>query len=147
MLAYISEIIQRANICLFTVNKKATRRSYILKQNLQFYAAGFLSMYDLLVTLLLTLNRHLTTEYHNSTTWIYLSKVDDGNTKKMCEICLKLTRKTLERCRSGVFTINFELITHNVLGFPLLTLSLQTSLLQTGPCHSKTVKVGKIKVR
>ena len=30
---------------------------------------------------------------------IYLSKVNNGNTRVMCEICSKLTIKTPERCR------------------------------------------------
>ena len=45
----------------------------------------------------------------------------------MCEICWKLTIKTLERRhwhRSGVFIVNFEQISHiAALLFPLLTLS------------------------
>ena len=42
----------------------------------------------------------------------YLLKVSDGNTRTMCEICSKLTIKT----------VNFEQILHIVLMFPLLTL-------------------------
>ena len=41
----------------------------------------------------------------------YLLKVNNKNTRKKCEICLKLTIKTLERpclhC-SGVFIVNFD---------------------------------------
>ena len=45
----------------------------------------------------------------------------------MCEIYSKLTRKTPESqwCRSGVFIVNFEKISHIVLVFPLLTLNKQ----------------------
>ena len=42
---------------------------------------------------------------------IYLLQVNDRNTKTRCEICSKLTVKTLERRqwrRSGVFIVNFE---------------------------------------
>ena len=42
---------------------------------------------------------------------IYLLKVNNRNTKKRCELCSKLTIKTLERhdvVRSDVFIVNFE---------------------------------------
>ena len=38
-------------------------------------------------------------------------KVNNRNTRTICEICSKLTIKTPElcqRCRSGVFIVNFE---------------------------------------
>ena len=41
----------------------------------------------------------------------------------MCKICLKLTVKTPEQCGSGVFIVNFEQISHNILVFPLLALN------------------------
>ena len=56
----------------------------------------------------------------------YIFKVNDRNIRTMCEICLKLTIKIAERrhCRrSGIFTVNFEHISHLVLVFLLLTLS------------------------
>ena len=45
---------------------------------------------------------------------IYLFKVTIRNTKKRCEIYLKLTLKILKRYirRSGVFTDNFEHTSH-----------------------------------
>ena len=55
---------------------------------------------------------------------IYLRKVSNRNTKTRCEICSKLTINTPERrqwCRSGVFIVNFEHISHLVLVFLLLT--------------------------
>ena len=57
---------------------------------------------------------------------IDLLKVNNRNTKTRCEICSKLTIKTPERRqwrRSGVFTVNFEHISHLVLVFLLITLS------------------------
>ena len=55
---------------------------------------------------------------------IYFFKVNNENTRTMCEICSKLTTtKTPERShwrRSGVFVVNFEQISHNVVVFPLL---------------------------
>ena len=48
---------------------------------------------------------------------IYLFKVKHGNARTVCEICSKLTIKT----RSGVLIVKFELISHIVLVFPLLT--------------------------
>ena len=40
-----------------------------------------------------------------SPTNIYLAIVNNGNTRKRCEICSKLIIKTPERCRSSVFII------------------------------------------
>ena len=57
-----------------------------------------------------------------------LVKVNNRNTKTRCEICSKLTIKTLERrqlCYSGVFIVNFRYILHVVLVFLLLNLSKQ----------------------
>ena len=53
---------------------------------------------------------------------IYLSKVNNGNTKAMCEICSKLTIKKSERrqwCRSVVFIVNFEQISRVASLLPL----------------------------
>ena len=54
---------------------------------------------------------------------IYLFQAHNGNTRTMCEICLKLTIKTPEqrRRRSGVFIVKCEQNSHMVLVFPLLT--------------------------
>ena len=49
---------------------------------------------------------------------IYLFKVDNGNTKTVCEICLKLRRKVPEH--NGLFIVNFEQILYMVLLFSLL---------------------------
>ena len=54
---------------------------------------------------------------------IYLFKVSNRSTRKKCEICPKLTIKTLERRQSGVFIVNFEYTLHLFLVFLLLTLS------------------------
>ena len=43
----------------------------------------------------------------NFSTNIYLFIVNNGNTRKMCEICLKLTIKSPQR-RSTVFIVNFK---------------------------------------
>ena len=59
---------------------------------------------------------------------IYLFKVNNKNTRKRCEICSKLTIKTPERRHwggSGVFTVNFEHISHLFLEYLLLTLNKQ----------------------
>ena len=56
---------------------------------------------------------------------IYLFKVSKGNTRKRCEICLKLTTKTLQQRRSVVFLVNFKHISHLFLVLLLLTLSKQ----------------------
>ena len=55
----------------------------------------------------------------------YMLKVNNRDTRKICEICSKLTIKTPERCHcrcSGVFIVNLEHISHLVLVFLLLTL-------------------------
>ena len=58
--------------------------------------------------------------------WLnYLFKVNNGNTRTMCEIYSKLTKKTPKRRqwrRSGIFVVNFEQISHIVLVLPFLTL-------------------------
>ena len=53
---------------------------------------------------------------------IYSFKVRNGKIKAMCEICSKLTIKTLGR-RSGVFITNLEQFSHIVLVFLLLSLN------------------------
>ena len=57
----------------------------------------------------------------------YLLKVNNRNTRNICEICSKLTIKTSKRShskpRSGVFIINFEHILHLFLVFLLFTLN------------------------
>ena len=58
---------------------------------------------------------------------IYLFKVNNGNTRKKCEICSKLTIKTPEQRRSGVFIVNFEHISQLFLVF-LLCLKLPSKL-------------------
>ena len=58
---------------------------------------------------------------------IYLLKVNNRNTRTKCEIFSKLTIKTPKRhqwCRSGVFIVNFEHISHLFLVFLLLTLKM-----------------------
>ena len=55
---------------------------------------------------------------------VYLLKVNNRNTRKRCEICSKLTMKIPERRRSGIFTVNFEHISHLFLVFPLLSLNM-----------------------
>ena len=53
-----------------------------------------------------------------------LSKLNNRNTRKRCEICLKLTTETQKRQwrRYGIFSVNFEHISHFLLVFLLLTL-------------------------
>ena len=58
---------------------------------------------------------------------IYLLKVNYRTTRTRCEICLKLIIKIPERCqwrRSGIFIVNFELISNLILVFLLLTLNM-----------------------
>ena len=57
---------------------------------------------------------------------IYSFKVNNGNTRTMCENCSNSTVKTPEQrhfCRSGVFIVNVEQISHILMVFPLLTLN------------------------
>ena len=58
---------------------------------------------------------------------VCLLKVNNRNTRARCEICSKLTTKTPERrqwCRSGIFIVSFEHISHLVLVFLVLTLNM-----------------------
>ena len=58
---------------------------------------------------------------------IYLLKVNNRNTRAMCEICSKLTIKAPERRQwrhSGIIIVNFEHISHLVLVFLLLILNI-----------------------
>ena len=58
---------------------------------------------------------------------ISLLKVNNGNTRKISEICSKLTINTPEQRQwhhSSVFIVNFEHISHLVLLFLLLTLDM-----------------------
>ena len=53
---------------------------------------------------------------------IYLFKVNNGNTRTVCEISSKLIINIPERhsqCRSDVFVVNFEHISFIALVFPL----------------------------
>ena len=54
----------------------------------------------------------------------YLLKVKNRNTRTRCEICSKLTTKTPEWRRSGVFIANSKHISHLILVFLLLTLNM-----------------------
>ena len=57
---------------------------------------------------------------------IYVLKVNNSNTRTMCEICSELTRNTPEQRyqgRSGVFIVNFQQISPIVLVFLLFTLN------------------------
>ena len=47
----------------------------------------------------------------NSLANIYLSILNNSNTTKRCEICLKFTKKSRQR-RSTVFIVNFEHISY-----------------------------------
>ena len=58
---------------------------------------------------------------------IYLLKVNNRNTRTRCETSSKLTIKTPERRHwrhSGIFIVNFELVSHLVLVFLSLTLNM-----------------------
>ena len=54
----------------------------------------------------------------NDPSGIFLFKGNIGNIKAMCKICSKLTIQTLERYRSSIFIVNFDV----VLVFSLITL-------------------------
>ena len=53
---------------------------------------------------------------------IYLFKFNNRNTRKSCEICLKLKVEKPHWRRSGVFIVNFEHILHLFVVFLLLNL-------------------------
>ena len=69
---------------------------------------------------------------------IYLFKVNNGNSRKTCEICSKLTIKTQERghLRSGIFIVNFEHISHLFLGVSIVDFEqVNVSWVTSGFCH------------
>ena len=58
---------------------------------------------------------------------IYIFKVNNANTRKRCEICSKVTIKTLDRLhwrRSDIFVVKFGDISYLLLIFVLLTLNM-----------------------
>ena len=64
--------------------------------------------------------------FWNNPAGIYLVKVNHRNARTRCEICSKLTIKTLERRQwrcSGALVVNFQPVSYLVLMFLLLTLS------------------------
>ena len=65
---------------------------------------------------------YLLTKEETNPTDIYLFKVTNINTRRKCELCLKLMIKTPERRRSDVFIVNMEHILHLFLVFIFLTL-------------------------
>ena len=73
---------------------------------------------------------------------IYLLKVNNGNVRKVCQICSKLAIKTPERRqwrRSTVFVFNLEHISNLYLLFVLLNLS--TLMFATYVASSSTIPV------
>ena len=74
------------------------------------------------------LNLHVSLELlqHINPANTYLSKINNRNTGKRCEVCSKLIIKTPERrqlLRSGFVVVNFEHILHLFLVFLLLSLN------------------------
>ena len=59
----------------------------------------------------------------NNQAIVYLFKVDNRNTRKRCEICLKLTIKTPETTSMRFLFCNFEHILQYFGVFQLLTLN------------------------
>ena len=65
---------------------------------------------------------------------IYLFKVNNGNARTMCKICLNLIIKTQKRCAwysSFAFIANFEQTPYIVLLFPLLLWTINCQLRRT----------------
>ena len=61
--------------------------------------------------------------WRNNPVGIYLFKVNNRITRTMCEICSKLSIKTLEWRHPGVFNLNFKQFSHIVLVFSWMTLN------------------------
>ena len=95
---------------------KRPREFYFLEKLESFYKISFF---------LSTTQGRTFLKYHcQVSASIYMLKV--RNTRASCKIYSKLTIKTAERhqwCHSGVFNVNFELISHIFLVFLLLTLT------------------------
>ena len=76
---------------------------------------------------LYTLGNDIYAGKNSSTNNNYLFIDNNSNTRKTCEICLKLTIKSLQR-RSAVFIVNFERISY------LFTLFSSVSIKQVNVC-------------
>ena len=63
----------------------------------------------------------------------YMFNLNNRNFRTRCEICLKLTIKTLEQRQSGVLIVSCEHISHLVLVFLLSTLSRRMPAVQVIP--------------
>ena len=79
---------------------------------------------------------------------MYSVSFNNKNTKTMCKACSKLTMKTPEERkwrRSGVFTVDFEQISHIFLVFLLLTLNI-ILLPGLGYAYYKSVSVSNLDI-
>ena len=75
------------------------------------------------ITFVFSLKFRLITGLDSNPTGIYLFKVNNGNTRTMCEQLFKVNNKDNRMTSSDVFIVNFEQISHINLLFPLLTLN------------------------
>ena len=78
-------------------------------------------MFKLLSILFLKSSQHWTVSSFPDN--IYLFRFKNGNTRTTCSVCWNLTKKTRERCHSGVFIVNFKQISNIVLLFQFLILN------------------------
>ena len=76
--------------------------------------------------------------FHNlmyiSPAGVYLFEFSYGNARTMCKICSRLTIKTPERRHwhsSGVFFVNFELISHIALTFLMFRTAIKSNFLES----------------
>ena len=80
--------------------------------------------------------------YTSNPASLYLLKVNNGNTRAICEINSKLTIKTPERLhwrRSGVFNVNFEEISHIPAGIYLLKINNRITRTRCETCSKLTI--------
>ena len=107
---------------IFVETSLGHKDSCIVEHLLSMYKHGSVTFYSIKknffnkMNILLMLPKRWTRKENPAS--IYLLKVNNRDTKTRCEICSKLTIKTPERCnwrRSGVFTVDFEYISHLVL--------------------------------
>ena len=127
----------------FLQNEERDRKSYLIQQvnfcqgfkNLHLGSCFSRNSYAFIRFWLTVICSKKSYRYHlTSIIFIYhdtfppdnsIFKLNNRNTGTKCDICSKLTIKTPDRCqwcRSGVFIVNFEHISHLVLVFLLLNL-------------------------
>lgn len=98
--------------CYFMNPRKITKWLPAFKDTIQFYGLPSILSNTVLFELLVSAKAWIVKGYigEYSPKKIYLSKLNNSDTRKRCQICWKLTIKTSKRCKwhcSDVFIVDF----------------------------------------